>query len=149
MTDVVIIGEDVETQPLPPDPQWASRGACRGQNMTRLFFPGVGEPTDQAKAVCASCPVITECRTHALEQGEKFGIWGGLSEAQRKEIRSGRVRRQSWPIKHGTPSGYNIHLRRGETPCAACRQAISVYRTARKTAKRDRLAEVIELRPTA
>jgi WhiB family redox-sensing transcriptional regulator len=65
---------------------WRVHAACRGVDPD-LFFPARGEMTAPAKAVCSSCPVRSECLTDALEQREKFGIWGGRSERERRQIR--------------------------------------------------------------
>jgi WhiB family redox-sensing transcriptional regulator len=46
-----------------------------------------------AKAVCATCPVIAQCRAHAIAVQEPYGIWGGLSEEERFEIIDGAARR--------------------------------------------------------
>lgn len=67
-------------------PEWHQRAACRTEDPT-LFFPGRGASNEHAKAVCASCPVSDECLDFALTSGEKFGIWGGTSERQRRRIR--------------------------------------------------------------
>ena len=53
---------------------------CVGGRQGDLFFPTRGEPADDAKAVCAQCPVCQQCVEFALANGEKFGIWGGTSE---------------------------------------------------------------------
>jgi WhiB family redox-sensing transcriptional regulator len=68
---------------------WQERGACRGVDPA-LFFPGRGESTAQARAVCATCPVAAECLEHALTKTERFGIWGGTSERERKALRRAR-----------------------------------------------------------
>jgi len=52
-----------------------------------LFHPDRGESSDEAKAVCAGCPVQLRCRWFALSHLEKFGVWGGLSERQRRQVR--------------------------------------------------------------
>jgi WhiB family redox-sensing transcriptional regulator len=44
---------------------------------------------DAAKAICGSCPVVAECRTHALTVQEPYGIWGGMSERDRAALLSG------------------------------------------------------------
>ena len=75
----------------PPMPAWRDEAACRGVDPT-LFFPDVGEPAHEARAVCASCPVRDECAEWAIRSGEKFGIWGGLTERERRRIRSQRHR---------------------------------------------------------
>jgi WhiB family redox-sensing transcriptional regulator len=55
---------------------WLDDAACRGMD-AELFFPGRGEPSAAAKAVCRPCPVRFDCLSYALNNGEKHGIWGG------------------------------------------------------------------------
>jgi WhiB family transcriptional regulator, redox-sensing transcriptional regulator len=71
---------------------WVQRANCNGID-AELFFPDRGEPTRDAKAVCAGCEVREECLDYALETGQKFGIWGGTSERERRALR--RMRRTS------------------------------------------------------
>ena len=73
--------------------EWMDDALCRGVN-ARLFYPGQGETdvVNEAKAVCAECPVKDACLEYALANGEKFGIWGGLSERERRAIRRARWR---------------------------------------------------------
>lgn len=78
-------GSTVQPQP------WIAQGACHGKDPD-LFFPGQGESTREAKAVCAGCPVREQCLDYALEHGEKFGIWGGTSERERRRLRTQRRR---------------------------------------------------------
>jgi WhiB family redox-sensing transcriptional regulator len=68
---------------------WQARGACRGCN-PEIFFPERGESTREAKAICRGCGVREECLEYALAAVEKFGIWGGLSERERRRIRRQR-----------------------------------------------------------
>ncbi len=51
-----------------------------------LFFPEKGESSRPAKRVCAGCEVRAECLQYALDHGERFGVWGGLSERERREL---------------------------------------------------------------
>lgn len=76
-----------------PDAGWMTHAACRGMD-PNLFMPARGDwqAVAAAKAVCHGCPVIQQCLTHALDTNEKHGVWGGLSERQRRELRSKRVR---------------------------------------------------------
>jgi WhiB family redox-sensing transcriptional regulator len=74
-----------------PEDTWQARGSCVGVDPD-LFFPQRGESVVEAKAICVGCPVRAECLAHALERNERFGIWGGLSERERRAIR--RRRRQ-------------------------------------------------------
>ncbi|MFI0742501.1 WhiB family transcriptional regulator [Streptomyces sp. NPDC021100] len=71
---------------------WLKSAACGPENAD-LFFPvGSSAPAmrqiEKAKDVCRSrCPVMTQCRTWAFESGENWGVWGGLSEDERRYIR--------------------------------------------------------------
>lgn len=65
---------------------WTARGACRGVGAAQ-FFTERGEATRPAKAVCATCPVTAECLDYALRNKEKFGVWGGTSERERRKMR--------------------------------------------------------------
>ena len=56
-----------------------------------LFFPERGASTREAKEVCRGCVVREDCLEFALANGEKFGIWGGLSERERRRIRRARA----------------------------------------------------------
>lgn len=73
------------------DMAWAEHGACQGVDPA-LFFPERGASTREAKAVCARCEVREECLDYAMRHTERFGIWGGLSERERRRIRSQRAR---------------------------------------------------------
>jgi WhiB family redox-sensing transcriptional regulator len=57
-----------------------------------LFFPERGQSCTEAKAICAGCPVRTECLDFAIVSCEQFGIWGGTSERERRRIRRQRNR---------------------------------------------------------
>jgi WhiB family redox-sensing transcriptional regulator len=54
------------------------------------WFPDKGESTRLAKAICAGCPVRVPCLAYALDHNERFGVWGGLSERERRELPRGR-----------------------------------------------------------
>lgn len=68
---------------------WQNKANCRGVNPS-LFYPERGVSTSEAKSVCAGCEVTAECLEYAVRSGEKFGIWGGLSERERRTIRRAR-----------------------------------------------------------
>ena len=68
-----------------PEPEWQVEAACRGQVAT--MFPERGQSTAPGKALCASCPVLEECRAWAAEGVEPFGIVAGLSARQRRPQR--------------------------------------------------------------
>ncbi|MFI5041095.1 MAG: WhiB family transcriptional regulator [Acidimicrobiales bacterium] len=77
---------------------WKSKANCMGVDPD-LFFPERGMSTREAKEVCRGCVVREDCLEYALANGEKFGIWGGLSERERRRIRRARamVRRGGLP----------------------------------------------------
>ena len=70
---------------------WQQDAACRGTDGTFFFPPERERETARvkrvarAKAVCRECPVMTDCRAYALQVGEPFGVWGGLSEEERPQ----------------------------------------------------------------
>ena len=72
------------------DRSWQGQANCLGVDPD-LFFPERGASTREAKGVCRGCVVREECLEYALVNGEKFGIWGGLSERERRRIRRQRT----------------------------------------------------------
>lgn len=68
---------------------WQDYANCRGADAD-LFFPERGASTRKAKAICAECEVKAECLDYAIDIGEKFGIWGGMSERERRKVRRDR-----------------------------------------------------------
>ena len=69
---------------------WQDFANCRGADVD-IFFPDRGASTRGAKEICAACQVRSECLDYAVTRGEKFGIWGGLSERERRKIRKQRA----------------------------------------------------------
>jgi WhiB family redox-sensing transcriptional regulator len=74
----------------PDDQAWQAYANCLGVDPD-LFFPERGASTREAKEVCRGCVVREECLEYALRNGEKFGIWGGMSERERRRIRRQRA----------------------------------------------------------
>lgn len=70
---------------LGDSPEWQKRGLC-SQTDPEAFFPGTGESPRMAKRVCGRCEVRNECLEYALDHNEQFGIWGGLSEQERRTL---------------------------------------------------------------
>ncbi len=74
-------------RPLTPeDPGWQEMALC-AQTDPEAFFPEKGGSTREAKRVCTGCEVRSECLEYALEHDERFGIWGGLSERERRKLK--------------------------------------------------------------
>ncbi|WP_037368951.1 WhiB family transcriptional regulator [Amycolatopsis orientalis] len=72
--------------------EWQLRGSCRGADSS-LFFHTDNERgsarerrESRAKAICHTCPVLAQCRKHAMTVEEPYGIWGGLGEIERREL---------------------------------------------------------------
>ena len=71
--------------------EWRALANCKGVNPA-VFFPKAHDPSHarQARKICAACDVQAECLEFALVNRECFGIWGGLSERQRRTMRKDR-----------------------------------------------------------
>lgn len=69
---------------------WQDYANCRGADAD-LFFPERGASTRRAKGICTACEVRSDCLEYAIVNGEKFGIWGGMSERERRRVRRERM----------------------------------------------------------
>ena len=69
---------------------WQERSLC-AQTDPEAFFPEKGGSTREAKKVCVGCEVRSECLEYALAKDERFGIWGGLSERERRKLKKRAV----------------------------------------------------------
>ena len=106
-TDEVVDMADTRRLPVPVTDvwDWQMLGACRGMDSALFFHPEGERGTArsgreaQAKQICAGCPVLAECRAHALAVHEPYGVWGGLSESERDVI----VRRQDRYLRVADP----------------------------------------------
>lgn len=65
---------------------WQERALC-AQTDPEAFFPEKGGSTREAKKICTGCEVRSECLEYALAHDERFGIWGGLSERERRKLK--------------------------------------------------------------
>ncbi|WP_285113871.1 WhiB family transcriptional regulator [Leifsonia sp. fls2-241-R2A-40a] len=65
---------------------WQTDALC-AQTDPEAFFPEKGGSTRDAKRICTSCEVRSQCLEYALANDERFGIWGGLSERERRKLR--------------------------------------------------------------
>lgn len=75
------------------DTAWLAQAACRGPQSVAFYPPASFERKEvrlsrerRAKSICAECPVATDCLDHALRTREPHGIWGGLNEAERRDL---------------------------------------------------------------
>jgi WhiB family redox-sensing transcriptional regulator len=69
---------------------WTERALC-AETDPEAFFPEKGGSTREAKKVCLGCDVRSECLEYALMNDERFGIWGGLSERERRRLKKSAV----------------------------------------------------------
>ncbi len=64
---------------------WESEAACRGMDAS-VFFPSADADASEALAICRVCPVRQECLDWAVSTRERFGVWGGTTEQERRRI---------------------------------------------------------------
>jgi len=88
VTEIMRLVRDDEA--LDVEFEWQERALC-AQTDPEAFFPEKGGSTREAKRVCQSCDVRSECLEYALEHDERFGIWGGLSERERRRLKKAIV----------------------------------------------------------
>ncbi len=82
---------DLIDGPLTPDdPLWQEKALC-AQTDPVAFFPEQGGSTREAKRICLGCEVKDACLDYALANDERFGIWGGLSERERRRLKRGII----------------------------------------------------------
>ncbi|OZC42613.1 hypothetical protein CH286_25540 [Rhodococcus sp. WWJCD1] len=97
MTDRARIAKYAATPPvLPParteEWEWQLLGRCRGTSSATFFAPNGlrgrsrTEREQEAKEICAQCPVVSRCREYALQAGEPYGVWGGLTATERARL---------------------------------------------------------------
>ena len=70
---------------LPDELAWQDRSLC-SQTDPEAFFPEKGGSNRDAKRICMACEVRPECLEYALARDERFGVWGGLSERERRRV---------------------------------------------------------------
>ena len=73
---------------------WAPLGSCAKTDPDALFVQGAAQQT--AKVVCQRCPVIAECLADALDNRTEFGVWGGMTERERRALLKRRPNISSW-----------------------------------------------------
>lgn len=73
-----------------PGPRWQDLAAC-AETDPELWFPERGASATAAKGICRRCEVRGECLEYALDRGEARGVWGGLAEDERRQIRRSRA----------------------------------------------------------
>ena len=74
--------------------EWASQARCSSQDPDALFVRGKAQ--HDAKAVCKTCPVLAQCLAEALDNRTEFGVWGGMTERERRALLRRRPNVTSW-----------------------------------------------------
>lgn len=109
---------------LQGDLSWQDRGLC-AEVAGDLFFPEKGGSTREAKRVCRACEVRAECLDYALENDERFGIWGGMSERERRRLKRTTVA-DDLPAERRCLKGLHVMTDEntiGSGSCRACKRA--------------------------
>ncbi|MFF5538785.1 WhiB family transcriptional regulator [Streptomyces cinerochromogenes] len=92
------------------DREWETRAKCRTADPEELFVEGA--PQNRAKALCNGCPVQTECLAHALDNRIEHGIWGGMTERDRRALLRRRPTVTSWRLLLQTARAEHANLHR-------------------------------------
>lgn len=124
----------------PPEPTidaadetpWQERGLC-AQVDTELWFPDKGGSTKEAKKICLGCEVRLQCLDFALDHDERFGVWGGLSERERRKLK-----RASGAEPEPHPPSDACYQRGCTSP--ECREAHNAYDRAYRARRRQNLS---------
>ena len=74
--------------------EWTGMGRCAGADPDALFVQGKAQRA--AKTVCKGCPVVAECLADALDNRTEFGVWGGMTERERRALLRRRPDVRSW-----------------------------------------------------
>lgn len=114
-------------------PSWQTSALCRTELDPEAWFSDNPVLVGMAKAVCGRCPVSARCGAEAIDRGEEWGVFGGLSREDRLTL--GMVIPDAW---HGTPAGVKAH----GCDCGPCRTAhardVAAWRSRRRWAATDR-----------
>ena len=84
MTDELRL--DILAAPVLDEKPWATYAACAEVEDGMTFYPQSKQEEREALAICGTCAVRDECLDHAIETNERFGIWGGTTEKQRRQL---------------------------------------------------------------
>jgi WhiB family redox-sensing transcriptional regulator len=107
---------------------WRVSANCRNGDPDRLFVTGAKQR--DARAICRGCPVLTECLAHALDERIEFGVWGGMTERERRAVLRRRPDVACWASFLRAAA-----LRQAGSPAAANGQLNESPRTASQVAR--------------
>ncbi len=125
----------------PGELDWQTQALC-AQVDPEAFFPEKGGSTREPKRVCRGCPVRVECLEYALEHQERPGIWGGVTERNRRRLARGRAQQPPAPAPappagpmcpagehHMTADNTHINLKTSLPACTTCRNTARTTQT--------------------
>ncbi len=97
-------------------PTWSALAKCREVDPDELFVQGAEQ--NRAKVICQACPVRTECLSDALDNQVEFGVWGGMTERERRAILKRRPHVRSWKalLENARDEHERMEESRGNTP---------------------------------
>src|SRR5260370_36705377 len=98
--------------------EWTARAACKGTDPDELFVQRAAQ--NRAKLICRGCPVRTECLADALDNRIEFGVWGGMTERERRALLRRRPDVVSW--RDLRENARNQYERTGDELVASCRR---------------------------
>ncbi len=87
---LILVPDTADPAPESAEGQWQDHALC-AQTDPEAFFPEKGGSTREAKRICLGCEVRDACLEYALANDERFGIWGGLSERERRRLKKQAV----------------------------------------------------------
>jgi WhiB family redox-sensing transcriptional regulator len=104
------------------DTDWGDRGLCKSADPDELFVGGAAQ--NRAKAVCTGCLVRTECLAYALDQRIEHGVWGGMTERERRALLRRRPTVTSWQRLLATARLEHEHQVRAAAPAGGVLRAL-------------------------
>ena len=118
-------------------PRFDGDALCSEVDPERMF-PEVGERAEAAKSICRRCAVTDQCLQWALDNDERWGVWGGMTEEERAKLRK-RPRPSHYQQErvHGNEAGEAQHRRRGEPVCDRCKIGVREQRERRERRRGD------------
>ncbi len=107
---------------------WMAAGKCVGATNPDAWFPVNTEVAErEAPRLCSGCPSQVACARYALDHPELEGIWGGMADRQRSQLRGTPTRPQPTRETCGTLAGASTHKRHREPSCQPCNDAERAY----------------------
>lgn len=92
--DALVEEQNAELESFRDRQEWVTRAKCRDIDPDELFVRGAAQR--KAAVICRHCPVVLQCRADALDNRVEFGVWGGLTERQRRAMLREHPEVTSW-----------------------------------------------------